>query len=154
MVCKSDQDLARLGRITLCDNSPESLKLFLLLWQTLKWQRMSICKCEKKIYDLWFLKRFTIWSSFGNVYLLAFERCTNEQSRINVPDQPEKNLKIYIFWHSNFCHHRKNIFCCIRKLELLQATELVMWPISLNSFNVYPKTNTSFCFPLTFFFHF
>ena len=39
-------------------------KLFLLLWQTLKWQKTSVCKCDF----------FAIWTSSDNVYLLKVSK--------------------------------------------------------------------------------
>ena len=54
------------------------LKPFLLLLQTVKWQKISTCKCDFFKHLFW--KNFAIWSPFGNFFLLAFVKGKNSKS--------------------------------------------------------------------------
>ena len=55
-------------------------KWFHLFLKILKWQQISICKCEKYVFAIWYRNLFAIWIPSSNVYLLTLTKNSNVKS--------------------------------------------------------------------------
>ena len=108
------------------------LKTFLLLWQKLNWQNLSICKCELFLTLMWKTFCHLVGANSIENNLRACNSWTGRSVSckvnwfwLNLPNQNRKmfststvknnsHLQMDIFYHLDFCHSRKNGFWAVK----------------------------------------
>lgn len=116
-------------RIILKEISFHFAKLFLLLWQKSKWQKMSIYKCEKKLpsdfenylpFELTPAMFFSyLWQKLKNKHWQRVSKWSKSSGKYF------SHLKIDIFCHFDFCHNRRNSFSLTQDSQSESAASVV-----------------------------